>query len=303
MMKIGLIGLGKMGANLARQMHGASIPLTIYNRSSEKTKVLEQEGLEAAYSLTDLLARLEKPKVIWLMVPSGETVDVLIDQLIAHLEVGDILIDGGNSNYKETQRRAEMLQSEGICMLDIGTSGGTSGARNGACMMVGGAHEDYVFLKPLLEKLCVPGGLGYMGPSGSGHFVKMVHNGIEYGMMQAIAEGFEILKAAPMNIDLAEVAGTWRNGSIVSSYLMDITHQALINNPNCIGIADRVDASGEGLWTVEAALELGVPAQVITTSLLNRYASQQQKSYANQLLAAMRNGFGGHALHHEEDSK
>ncbi len=298
-MNIGLIGLGKMGANLALQMKDKGLDPIVYNRSSEKTMSFINNGFKGALSLEALVEQLEKPRVIWLMVPSGETVDLLIDDLMLLLDSEDLVIDGGNSNYKDTIRRAEKLTAEGIKFMDIGTSGGTGGARNGACMMVGGSVEDYSAMEPVLSGLCVPGGLGHMGKSGSGHFVKMIHNGIEYGMMQAIAEGFDILKASSFDLDLAGISEVWGNGSIVASYLMDMTTSALKKNPELKGIADQVDSSGEGLWSLEAALEFGVPAYVLSAALFKRYESKQEERYTNKLLAAMRNEFGGHAIHRE----
>lgn len=298
-MNIGLIGLGKMGANLALQMKEKGLDPIVYNRSSEKTMSFINNGFKGALSLEALVEQLEKPRVLWLMVPSGETVDLLIDELMLLIDAEDLVIDGGNSNYKDTIRRAEKLTAEGIKFMDIGTSGGTGGARNGACMMVGGSVEDYAAMEPILSGLCVPGGLGHMGKSGSGHFVKMIHNGIEYGMMQAIAEGFDILKASSFDLDLADISEVWGNGSIVASYLMDMTTSALKKDPELKGIADKVDSSGEGLWSLEAALEFGVPAYVLSAALFKRYESKQEERYTNKLLAAMRNEFGGHAIHRD----
>lgn len=298
-MNIGLIGLGKMGSNLAHQMMDRGFDPVVYNRSSEKTMNLIESGFRGAFSLEEMLDQLPSPRVIWLMVPSGDAVDMLIDELMGLLSKEDVLIDGGNSNYKDTLRRAEKLSAEGFRFMDIGTSGGTSGARNGACMMVGGSRDDYELIEPILKKLCVPNGLGYMGASGSGHFVKMIHNGIEYGMMQAIAEGFDILKSSPFELDLAQVASVWGNGSIIASYLIDMTKIALDKNPELEGIADQVDSSGEGLWALEAALEMGIPAYVLSASLMKRYESKQGNRYTNKLLAAMRNEFGGHVIHRE----
>lgn len=300
-MNIGLIGLGKMGANLALQMKDRGYEPIVYNRSSDKTMSFIEQGFKGVFSIEEMVEQLPSPRVIWLMVPSGETVDQLIDQLMPLINPEDLIVDGGNSNYKDTMRRAEKLTQEGYKFMDVGTSGGTSGARNGACMMVGGTEEDYAHIAPMLEKLCVPGGLGHMGKSGSGHFVKMIHNGIEYGMMQAIAEGFDILKASQFDLDLAAVSEVWGNGSIIASYLIDVTTSALKKNPEMEGIADKVDSSGEGLWSLEAALELGIPAYVLSASLFKRYESKQGDRYTNKLLAAMRNEFGGHAIHRERE--
>lgn len=300
-MNIGLIGLGKMGANLALQMKDRGFEPIVYNRSSEKTMSFIEKGFKGVFTIEEMMEQLASPRVIWLMVPSGETVDALIEVLIPLMNPEDILIDGGNSNYKDTMRRAQRMKAEGLRFMDVGTSGGTSGARNGACMMAGGSNEDYAAVEPLLSKLCVEGGLGHMGTNGSGHFVKMIHNGIEYGMMQAIAEGFDILKASPFDLNLPEVSSVWGNGSIISSYLIDCTTSALKKNPEMTGIADKVDHSGEGLWSLEAALEYGIPAYVLSASLFKRYESKQEERYTNKLLAAMRNEFGGHAIHRERE--
>ncbi len=300
-MNFGLIGLGKMGANLALQMKDRGIEPIVYNRTAEKTLSFIEQGFKGVFSIEEMIAELPSPRAIWLMVPAGETVDLLINQLVPLLSPEDILIDGGNSNYKETMKRAEKVLGEGLRFMDIGTSGGTSGARNGACMMVGGTKDDYDRVMPYLEKLCVPGGLGYMGKHGGGHFVKMIHNGIEYGMMQAIAEGFDILKASDFNLDLAGVSEVWGNGSIIASFLIDMTTSALKKDPDLKGIADKVDSSGEGLWSLETALELQVPAYVLSAALFKRYESKQNERYTNKLLAAMRNEFGGHAIHRERE--
>jgi 6-phosphogluconate dehydrogenase len=232
-----------------------------------------------------------------MMIPAGEMVDDMIEQIMSVANEGSLIIDGGNSNFKDTVKRAKYVTDKGFRYMDIGTSGGQQGAREGACMMVGGNEADYLEIAPVLEATCVVGGVNYMGTHGTGHYVKMIHNGVEYGMMQAIAEGFEILEASNFDLDLEKIAKVWQNGSIVSSYLVDKTVDALAKNPSLEGILDVVDSSGEGLWTVEEALRLRLPAYVITASLLKRYESKQDNRFSNKLLAAMRNEFGGHKLH------
>lgn len=295
--KFGMIGLGKMGANLARNMANHGVGVVVYNRTPEKTTAFVEEGFEGAFFLPELTEKLGDKGIYWLMIPAGEMVDTMIDAIMASAEPGALIIDGGNSNFHDTVRRANYVKSKGFRYMDIGTSGGQLGALNGACMMVGGAREDYDLIAPALEAVCVPGGVNYMGTNGTGHYVKMIHNGIEYGMMQAIAEGFEILEASEFDLNLTDVAKVWQNGSIISSYLVDKTSDALSKNPSLDGILDVVDSSGEGLWTVEEALKLKLPAYVITASLFKRYESKQDNRFSNKLLAAMRNEFGGHKLH------
>lgn len=295
--KFGMIGLGKMGANLARNMANNGVGVVVYNRTPEKTAQFIEDGFEGAFFLPELAEKLGPNGIYWLMIPSGDMVDTMIEAIMASAEPGALIIDGGNSNFNDTVRRAAYVKSKGFRYMDIGTSGGQQGALNGACMMVGGSREDYDLIAPALEAVCVPGGVDYMGTNGTGHYVKMIHNGIEYGMMQAIAEGFEILEASEFDLNLNDVAKVWQNGSIIASYLVDKTSDALAKNPSLDGILDVVDSSGEGLWTVEEALRLKLPAYVITASLFKRYESKQGNRFSNKLLAAMRNEFGGHKLH------
>ena len=231
------------------------------------------------------------------MVPAGEAVDLVISQIKPLLKKGDLIIDGGNSKYTDTISRAKLLSEEGIHYMDVGTSGGTDGARNGACMMIGGDVEDYKELQPVFKAVCVKDGETYLGKSGSGHFVKMIHNGIEYGMMQSIAEGFEILNESNFDLDNDKVSKVWSNGSIIESYLMKTANKAFSKNKNLDGIIDEIDSSGEGLWTVEEAIKLKLPAYVITTSLMKRFESKQNERFSNKVVAALRNEFGGHKLY------
>lgn len=296
-MKIGLIGLGKMGSNLAINMYDNKIDVVVYNRNSEKTKVFIEKGFEGAFEYKELIGKLGSKKIIWIMVPAGEAVDLVISQIKPFLKKGDLIIDGGNSKYTDTISRGKILKEEGIHYMDVGTSGGTSGARNGACMMIGGDFEDYIELKQIFKAVCVENGETYLGKIGSGHFVKMIHNGIEYGMMQAIAEGFEILNESNFDLDNNKVSKVWSNGSIIESFLMKTANKAFSKNKNLDGIIDKIDSSGEGLWTVEEAIKLKLPAYVITTSLMKRFESKQNERFSNKVVAALRNEFGGHKLY------
>jgi 6-phosphogluconate dehydrogenase len=298
-MELGIIGLGKMGANMAERLVRGGHRVLGYDRDAAVVARVTSSGAQGADSLADLAAKLAKPRAIWMMVPSGAPVDETIGALVPLLSPGDILIDGGNSNYKDTMRRAAELKGRGFPYIDVGTSGGIWGLQEGYSMMVGGENAAVERVRPILETLA-PGkdkGWGHVGPPGSGHFVKMVHNGIEYGMMQAYAEGFAILKRKKeFALDLHQVAEIWRWGSVVRSWLLDLTSSALKENPEMEGIAPYVFDSGEGRWTVAEAVDLDVPAPVITLSLLQRLTSRDSDSYSDKLLAAMRNQFGGHAI-------
>lgn len=300
MIEVGIVGLGKMGGNMARRWLRNGHPVVGYNRTPEVTEQLvTEDGLSAAFDLSGLVAQLSPPRVVWLMVPAGEPTESNVTELITLLDEGDIIVDGGNSNYKETMRRAATAGEQGIHFVDVGTSGGIWGLAEGYSMMVGGEAAAVAQLRPLLETLA-PGpdkGWGHVGPSGAGHFVKMVHNGIEYGLMQAFAEGFEIMRAKEaFDLDLHQVAEIWRFGSVVRSWLLDLTANALAEDQALRDIKGWVADSGEGRWTVFESIDLDVPAPVITLALQMRFASRQDDSYAARLLAAMRNQFGGHAV-------
>lgn len=302
-MKLAMIGLGKMGGNMSRRLLRDGHQVIGYNRSPEVAERMAQEaGLEPAFSLKEAVDKLPDRKVLWIMVPAGKPTESIVDKLTPLLGKGDILIDGGNSNYKETLRRGESLAEKGIYYIDVGTSGGVWGLKEGYSMMVGGEKEPVEHITPALETLA-PGkdkGWGHVGPPGSGHFVKMIHNGIEYGMMQAYAEGFEILKAKEeFELDLHQVSEIWRFGSVIRSWLLDLTAWALEENPTMEGIDDWVNDSGEGRWTVFEAIDLDIPAPVITLALQSRLTSRMEESFAHKLLAAMRNQFGGHAVKEE----
>lgn len=294
---IGLIGLGKMGGNLGLNLIDKGWNVVGFNRSPEKSKAIENEGLSVVYSLEDLAMSLEGRRVFWLMLPQGNPVDSTIEALIPYLKEDDIIIDGGNSMYKTSIERYKKLKALGYNFIDIGTSGGTEGARKGACMMVGGESSVVEIMMPILKSICVEDGVAYMGSPGAGHFVKMIHNGIEYGMMQAIGEGFEVLEASEFELNFKDVAKVWNNGSIISGYLMQMTEQAFDESEILEDVDSVVDASGEGLWTVETALALKVPVPVIMTSLNERYRSKRKDSFSGKVVAAQRNQFGGHKLH------
>jgi len=294
-MKLGYIGLGKMGMGMVQNMieHGHEVVAT--NRSKEPVDVAVGYGAVGAYSYEELVANLEAPRTIWLMVP-WQSVDEVIGEMLPLLTEGDTIIDGGNSPYKETIRRAQEITSKGINFMDVGVSGGPSGARAGACMMVGGTKEDFLRYEQLIKDSSLTDGYGYMGGHGAGHFVKMVHNGIEYGMMQAIGEGFEVMQKAPeFTIDLTEVARVYNTGSVIESRLVGWLHKAFLEEGESLqNISGEVKHSGEGLWTVEAAKRNGVPVPIIEGSLEFREASQGNPSYTGQVVSALRNQFGGH---------
>ncbi len=285
-----------MGYNLALNMRDHGHEIVAFNRSQEKIKQIETEGIQGAYSLKELVESLSTPRVIWLMIPAGQPVDDMIQQLIPLLSPQDIIIDGGNSFYKDTLRRYEMLQQKKINFVDVGTSGGVEGARYGACTMIGAEEEVFTYLEPLFRDISVEQGYLHTGANGSGHFVKMVHNGIEYGMMQAIGEGFEILGKSQFDLDFEKVARVWNHGSVIRGWLMELVQNAFSKDKNLEEIKGVIRSSGEGLWTVQEALDLGVPAPVIAQSLLVRYRSEQEDSFSGKVVAALRNEFGGHAV-------
>jgi 6-phosphogluconate dehydrogenase len=302
-MQIGMIGLGKMGGNMTVRLLRGGHQVVATARSEDSIRSAEAQGAQGAYSIDELVAELIPPRVVWVMVPAGSPTESIIQSLSELLSPGDIAIDGGNSNYKDTIRRGKMLSEKSIHFVDVGTSGGVWGLEFGYSMMVGGEDRPVEHIRLALETLApAPDkGWGHVGPVGAGHFVKMVHNGIEYGLMQAYAEGFEILRRKDeFGMDLHEIAEIWRHGSVVRSWLLDLISYALAENPELEGIKGWVADSGEGRWTVMEAIDLDVPAPVITQSLLARFVSRQEDSFAARLLAAMRNQFGGHAVRQEE---
>lgn len=319
-MHIGMIGLGRMGANMARRLVEGGHQVTGYDRDPDANANLLQFGIGAASSLEDLIKSLPLPRAIWVMVPAGLPTEATVQELAQLLDDDDVIIDGGNSNYKDDARRGLFLAKQNLHYVDVGTSGGLWGLERGYCLMIGGQQQIFERLEPIFQTLApgsgtiekTPGRPGsdkaergyiYCGPSGAGHFVKMVHNGIEYGMMQAFAEGFDIMKNANLetlpdelryDLNLADIAEVWRRGSVVSSWLLDLTAIALTDQPDLFGFEGYVQDSGEGRWTVEAALDEAVPAHVLTAALYARFRSRQENSFADKLLSALRFQFGGH---------
>ncbi|MGE5094601.1 MAG: phosphogluconate dehydrogenase (NAD(+)-dependent, decarboxylating) [Betaproteobacteria bacterium] len=309
-MQLGMIGLGRMGANLVRRLMRAGHDCVVHDVSAAAAQALVKEGARSAASLQELVSRLQAPRAIWIMVPAG-AVDATIDALAPHLSAGDIVIDGGNSNYVDDARRAQSLSGRGIRYVDVGTSGGVWGLEKGYCLMVGGERAVVEHLQPVFEALA-PGedaapataarstrgtaerGYLHCGPVGAGHFVKMVHNGIEYGVMAALAEGFNLMHRGFPGLDVAEIAELWRRGSVVRSWLLDLVAEALARDPKLDGFVGVVSDSGEGRWALHTAIDASVPAPVLSAALFSRYASRGQDEFANRLLSAMRSEFGGH---------
>ncbi|MBM3121517.1 MAG: decarboxylating 6-phosphogluconate dehydrogenase [Chloroflexi bacterium] len=298
-MELAMIGLGKMGGNMAERLLRGGHRVVAHARTEESIRAAEANGAVGARSLDEVVAALKPPRVVWMMVPSGEVTETTLNNLLERLAPGDTIVDGGNSNYKDTLRRAKLVEARGLQYIDCGTSGGIWGLTEGYSLMVGGPAAAVDRLRPIFETLAPAAdtGWGRVGPHGAGHFVKMVHNGIEYGMMQALAEGFEVLHAKDeLQLDVHQIATIWQRGSVVRSWLLDLTAAALAEDADLSAIKGWVADSGEGRWTVAEAIDLDVPAPVITLSLLMRLASRQDDSYAARLLAAMRNQFGGHAV-------
>ena len=298
-MELGLIGLGKMGFNMAERLRQGGHKVVGFDFNAEAVGKLTATGSVGVQSLEDLAKNLKAPRAIWIMVPAGDPVDQTIAKLEPFMQKGDIFIDGGNSNYKDSQRRHAQLTPKGFQFVDVGTSGGIWGLKEGYSMMVGGDKEPVEHLRPIFETLAPAKdkGWGHVGPSGAGHFVKMVHNGIEYGLMQSYAEGFSIMKhKEPLQLDLTQIARIWQYGSVVRSWLLDLTADALAKNPQLEGLDAYVSDSGEGRWTVFEAIDLNVSAPVITESLIRRLRSREDNNFSDRMLAIMRNEFGGHAV-------
>jgi 6-phosphogluconate dehydrogenase len=286
-MKLGLIGLGKMGAGMAERLRRGSHEVIGYDRNPDLTEV---------GSLRQLLESLEPPRAVWVMVPSGDPTETTLKELAGLASPGDIVIDGGNSMYKDSVRRAEELAKEGIKFLDIGTSGGVWGLEVGFCLMIGGPRDAFEAVEPALATLAPPEGYAHVGPSGAGHYAKMVHNGIEYGMLQAYAEGFDLLQASDFDLDLGQLAALWNHGSVVRSWLLELAERALDKDPKLESLAGYVDDSGEGRWTVLEAVERGVAADTLAHALFRRFTSREEHSFSMRMIAALRNEFGGHAV-------
>jgi len=298
-MELGIIGLGKMGGNMAARLHNAGHKVVGFDFSADAVKKLNDAGCIGVNSLEDLVKNLTAPRAVWIMVPQGKPVDETVAKLETLMQVGDTFIDGGNSNYKDSQRRHAECKLKGFNFLDAGTSGGIWGLQEGYSLMIGGDPEPVQRLTPIFEALAPAKdkGWGHVGPAGAGHFVKMIHNGIEYGLMEAYAEGFSIMKAKQeLNLDLPQISQIWRYGSVVRSWLLDLTADALAKNPNLDGLEAYVTDSGEGRWTVVEAIDLNVSAPVITESLIRRLRSREDNNFTDRMLAVMRNEFGGHAV-------
>jgi 6-phosphogluconate dehydrogenase len=299
-MKLAMVGLGRMGGNMAQRLLNGGHQVVVFDLDPQARASLAAKGAVAADDLAGVVTALEAPRVVWLMLPAGQITAEALATLEANLQPGDIVVDGGNSNYKEFMADASRLAAKGLHYLDAGTSGGIWGLTEGYCLMVGGDDEAVKIAEPAFVTLAPEGGYAHVGPAGAGHFVKMVHNGIEYGLMQAYAEGFEIMKAATeFNLDLHEIASIWRYGSVVRSWLLDLAERALAEDATLASVRGYVDDTGEGRWTVEEAVDRGVPAPVITASLFARFSSREPDAYQWKLLAALRNQFGGHAIHPE----
>lgn len=298
-MELAIIGLGKMGKNIALRLLEKRHTVIGYDVAPEPAKEIAKKGGKAASSIEELFKLMKsKPKVVWSMLPSGNITEQILEQLKAYLSKGDIVIDGGNSNYKDTVRRAEAFSKLGIKYMDVGTSGGVVAAKLGYCLMIGGDKETFLKLEPIFKSLACEKGYGYMGPSGSGHYVKMVHNAIEYGMMQAIGEGFDLLSKSPYekDLDFKKIAGLWNHGSIVRGFLMEMIENAFTKDPRLDKLLGYVDDTGEGRWSIQEAIDRNVPFNVITASLYARFNSKDANKFWAKTLAAMRNEFGGHAV-------
>ena len=296
-MELGIVGLGRMGSSIGRRLLKNGHRVVVYDRTPRTVEGLMAEGAEGAYTLENLVKRLPTPRAIWLMVPAGDIVTKSITELVPHLAPGDTLIDGGNSNYKDSMRRAQELQAHGLHFLDVGTSGGIWGLELGFCLMVGGEEAAFKRLEPIFQALAPEEGYAYVGPSGAGHFSKMIHNGIEYGLMEAYAEGFEILRAQKgFHFNVEQMARLWNHGSVIRSWLLELTERILEQNPELEDIRGYVEDSGEGRWAVLEAIDSDVPAPVITLALLQRFRSRQEESYSAKIIAALRNEFGGHVV-------
>jgi 6-phosphogluconate dehydrogenase len=295
-MELGFIGLGRMGANMVRRLLLDKHHVVAYNRTAEKTREIMTEGSDGAFSLLELAGKLARPRAVWVMVPSGDATESMIDELLKVLDPGDTIVDGGNSNFHDSVRRHQKVTAAGLEFIDAGVSGGVWGLKIGYCLMVGGEPEPVKRLEPVFRSLAPEDGYLHAGGPGAGHYVKMVHNGIEYGLMQAYAEGFEIMHASDYRLDLSAIADLWNHGSVVRSWLLELAVSAFSQDQDLTQLRGWVADSGEGRWTVQEAIDKNVPAPVITLSLLNRFRSRQDDSYQAKVLAALRNEFGGHAV-------
>jgi 6-phosphogluconate dehydrogenase len=299
-MQLGMIGLGRMGANMTTRLQQGGQSVVVYDRNPDAVAQSVAGGATGATSLADLVAKLNPPRAVWIMVPSGKPTDDTVEALLELLSVGDAIIDGGNSNYHDSMARADQAKKHGIDFIDAGTSGGVWGLEFGYCLMVGGDDAAVKRVEPIFLTLAPPDGYAHVGPCGAGHFSKMVHNGIEYGMLAAYGEGFEILEKSQFHYDLHQLAKLWLQGSVVRSWLLELAEMAFRKDPTLSKIRGYVDDSGEGRWTVQAAIDESVPAPVITMALISRFVSRQDESFSAKVIAALRNEFGGHAVKAEE---
>jgi 6-phosphogluconate dehydrogenase len=295
-MELAIVGLGRMGLNMTYRLLGGGHRVVAFNRSPEPIEEARARGAVPAHSLAEVVGALAAPRTVWLMIPAGAPVDQTLDTLIPLLTRGDLVVDGGNSNFHDSKRRAARCAEAGLLFVDAGTSGGIWGLEKGYCIMAGGAAEGIARLAPALDTLAPPDGWRHVGPAGAGHFAKMIHNGIEYGMMQAYAEGFEILRTSEYTFDLAQVSHLWNQGSVVRSWLLELAERAFTADPAMERIRGFVQDSGEGRWTVQAAIDQDVPAELLTLALLNRFRSRQDDSFRDRVLASLRQQFGGHAV-------
>ncbi len=295
-MEIGFIGLGKMGMNMVTRLQRDRHRVVVYDRTAELIKQAESQGCVGASSLAELVSKLATPRAVWVMVPSGAPTDETVQAIAALLQAGDVIIDGGNTRFHDDVRRAAGLEKKGIHYVDAGTSGGIWGLKLGYCLMVGGEKDVVMRLEPIFKTLAPENGWAYLGGHGAGHYVKMVHNGIEYSMMQAYAEGFELMSKSDYNLDLGKIADLWMHGSVVRSWLLELAAEALKQDPKLEGLKGYVQDSGEGRWTIIDAIDKDVPVPTLTAALFTRFRSRQQESFAEKLLAAMRHAFGGHAV-------
>jgi 6-phosphogluconate dehydrogenase len=296
-----MVGLGRMGANMTSRLLLGKHQVVAFDFSAEAVAHAVSEGATGASSLAELVQKLSAPKIVWIMVPAGKPTDDTINSLLEHLGPGDVIIDGGNSNFRESQARCKLAKAKGVDFVDAGTSGGVWGLKNGYCLMVGGDEAAVKKVEPIFLTLAPKDGYAYVGPSGAGHFSKMVHNGIEYGMLAAYGEGFEILEKSEFTYDLHQLAELWLHASVVRSWLLELAEIAFREDPGLKDVRGYVDDSGEGRWTVQAAIDENVPAPVITMALISRFVSRQPESFSAKVIAALRNQFGGHAIHPEPE--
>ncbi len=295
-MRLGFVGLGRMGRGMVLKLLSKGFEVVAYDRISEVVEEVDSNGAEGAPSLKELAKKLSGPRIVWMMIPAGRPVDEAIDRLLPYLGKEDIIIDGGNSHYKDSIRRAEKVKEKGIHYLDVGTSGGLEGVTQGLSLMIGGEKEAFSRVKPIFEALAANDGYGYFGPSGAGHFVKMVHNGVEYAILQAYGEGFDLLNSGPYDLDLKQVVHVWNRGGVVRSWLLELAERVFKRDPKLEEITDEVGGGQTGMWSIEAAIEHEIPFPMMSAALSARFRSRQEESFATKLVAALRREFGGHEV-------